>query len=97
METITMSVRLSEKDKKQADSLFQKLGLTTNAAINMFIKQCIREQSFPFIPSLEIEEPNERLLKALEESETILKEFRNGTRKGYNSCEELFETIDNEI
>ncbi len=34
METITMSVRLSKSDKKNADTLFQKLGLTTNALYN---------------------------------------------------------------
>ena len=46
----TMSIRISDADKNEADNLFKELGMTTNSAINMFIKQCIRMQSLPFIP-----------------------------------------------
>lgn len=91
----TMSIRLSESDKNEADALFKELGLTTNAAINMFIKQCIRLQSFPFIPDAKI--PNERLINAYRESEEILQELRDGTRKGYTDSKSLFEALDNDI
>jgi len=64
----TMSIRLSDSDKHEADTLFKKLGITTNSAINMFIKQSIRMQSLPFVPTLEL--PNQKLVKALEEIET---------------------------
>lgn len=66
----TMSIRLSDNDKKEAGNLFKKLGITTNSAINMFIKQSIRMQSLPFTPSLEV--PNQKLMNALEESEIIM-------------------------
>ena len=72
----TMSLRISDSDKYEADNLFKKLGITTNSAINMFIKQCIRMQSLPFTPTLNT--PNQRLLNSLEESETIMKELKEG-------------------
>lgn len=91
----TMSIRISDSDKNAADNLFKQLGITTNSAINMFIKQCIRLQSFPFTPSLNV--PSEKLARAIEESDVILKEIKEGKRKGYTDSESLFEAIDNEI
>ena len=54
--TINMSIRIDKNLKKQADSLFKELGLNTTAAVTMFIKQCIREQSIPFRPVIEKKE-----------------------------------------
>lgn len=84
----TMSIRISDSDKNEADNLFKKLGITTNSAINMFIKQCIRMQSLPFTPSLEM--PNQKLMNALEESEIIMQELQYGKRKGYTDADSLF-------
>jgi len=91
----TMSIRISDSDKNAADNLFRELGTTTNSAINMFIKQCIRLQRFPFTPSLNV--PSEKLVRAIEESDVILKEIKEGKRKGYTDSESLFEALDNEI
>ena len=88
----TMSLRISDSDKYEADNLFKKLGITTNSAINMFIKQCIRMQSLPFTPTLNT--PNQRLLNSLEESETIMKELKEGNRQGYTNTDSLFKELD---
>ena len=88
----TMSIRISDSDKYEADNLFKKLGITTNSAINMFIKQCIRMQSLPFTPTLNT--PNQRLLNSLEESETIMKELKEGKRQGYTDTDSLFKELD---
>ncbi|MDE5587287.1 MAG: type II toxin-antitoxin system RelB/DinJ family antitoxin [Bacilli bacterium] len=88
----TMSIRISDNDKTEADNLFKKLGITTNSAINIFIKQCIRMQSLPFTPSLDV--PNQKLMKALEESDVIMQELKNGKRQGYTDTDSLFEALD---
>ena len=88
----TMSIRIADDDKMRADVLFKALGLTTNAAINMFIKQCIRTQGLPFTPTLE--KPNDKLKKALEESDEILEEIKNGERKGHKDTKSLFKSVD---
>lgn len=84
----TMSIRLSDDDKVRADVLFKALGLTTNAAINMFIKQCIRTQGLPFIPTLI---PTNELKQALKEAEDI----ENGKveAKGYNNMYKMLEDL----
>ena len=91
----TMSIRLSDNDKNEADNLFKKLGITTNSAINMFIKQSIRMQSLPFTPTLNTN--SQRLKKALEESEIIMQELKNGKRKGYTDTDSLFKALDDDI
>ena len=91
----TMSIRLSDNDKIQADNLFKKLGITTNSAINMFIKQSIRLQKLPFTPSLET--PNNKLMNALEESDTILQDLKEGKRQEYNDSESLFKSLNDEL
>ena len=48
MASVNVTIRMDENDKKNAEKLFSELGLTMNAAFNMFAKQAIREQSIPF-------------------------------------------------
>ena len=68
-DAINMSFRVDKKLKKEADNLFRKLGMNTSVALNMFLTQSVREQSIPFVPSMNV--PNERLINALEEAEAI--------------------------
>lgn len=48
MPSVNVTIRMDENDKKNAEKLFSELGLTMNAAFNMFAKQAVREQSIPF-------------------------------------------------
>ena len=88
--TINMSFRVDKSLKKQADELLKKLGMNTSVALNMFLTQSVREQSIPFVPSLEV--PNARLISAMEEVEKI----ENGTIKAkkYKSFKEAIEDLD---
>lgn len=46
--TIMMKIEIDNKVKKDADKLFKELGLDTNTAINIFLKQSINKRSIPF-------------------------------------------------
>ena len=48
MANINVTIRMDEKLKKEADSLFKDLGMNLTTAINTFIKQSIIEQKIPF-------------------------------------------------
>ena len=87
---INMSFRVDKKLKSQADELFRNLGMNTSVALNMFLTQCVREQSIPFIPSMEV--PNARLISALEEVEEI--ESGKIKTKKYKTFEDALEDID---
>ncbi len=43
-----MTIRVDKETKTQAEELFKDLGITTSSAINIFLKQCIREGRIPF-------------------------------------------------
>ena len=71
--TTNMTIRKDKDLKKSVDSLFKKLGTNTNSAINMFLRQCDREQGLVFIPSMNTT-PSKELLESLQEIE----DYKNG-------------------
>lgn len=90
MANTTYSFRLDKELKEDADELFKSLGMNTSVALNMFLTQCVREQSIPFKPSMNV--PNERLLNAIKEVEDI--ESGRIKPKKYKTFEEALEDID---
>jgi DNA-damage-inducible protein J len=42
------TVRIDDDIKRDAETLFGKLGLSISGAINIFFRQAIREQAIPF-------------------------------------------------
>ena len=86
---INMSFRVDKNLKAQADELFKNLGMNTSVALNMFLTQSVREQSIPFIPSMEV--PNARLISAIEEVEAI--ESGKIKAKKYKTFEDALEDI----
>ena len=83
----TVTARVDENVKKEAETLFKKMGLNMSTAMNLFLKKCILEQGIPF----ELKVPNKETLKAMQETEDILSDKIE--RKGYNSTEELFKDL----
>ena len=48
METVNVTVRMARQTRDGAAKLFSELGISTTQAINMFLKQAVREQRIPF-------------------------------------------------
>ena len=68
-DSINMSFRVNKELKKEADELFKELGLNTSVALNMFLKQSVREKAIPF--TVTTEKANKRIIESLEESRKI--------------------------
>lgn len=47
-DSTSINLRIDKSLKKQAEELFESFGLNMTSAINMFLKQAVREQSIPF-------------------------------------------------
>ena len=89
MATVNTSIKIDEKTKKEAQKLFKDLGLNLSTAINIFLKQAIREKGIPFyINSLP---ENSELDQAFEEAKQIKKNPSN--YKSYSSPEEMFKDV----
>ena len=48
--TTTIQIRVDAKTKKQAQSVFEKMGLDLSSGVKMYLAQVIREQGLPFTP-----------------------------------------------
>ena len=48
MAQTNLTVRIDEGIKHEAETLFNRIGLTMSSAVNVFFRQAIREQSIPF-------------------------------------------------
>lgn len=88
--TSKLCVLVDSKDKESASKIFKRLGLNMTVAINLFLAQVIECDGLPF----EMEQPSQELLDALEEGKNILKDIKDGKRKGYQNVRELFETLE---
>ncbi len=64
-----MNIRMDEAVKKQAEELFSDLGMNMTTAINIFLKQAIRENKIPF--EIRRIEPNQTTIDAFEEGDRI--------------------------
>ena len=71
MNSVNVTIRVDKDVKKQAEVLFNDLGLNLSSAINMFLHQAIVEQAIPFKPSKKQEmkySSRSELMKAAEEA-----------------------------
>lgn len=85
----TLSVRVDEDVKKQANELFADLGLDMSTAINMFLRQSIMRDGLPFDVSREV--PNTETLAAIEEVQKMKK--HPDKFKGYTNIDEMFKEL----
>ena len=46
--TVNVTIRMDEKVKERAEVLFNELGMNMTTAINIFLKQAIRDNGIPF-------------------------------------------------
>ena len=87
--TTNISIRIDSDLKKQADILFEELGMNITTAFNIFVRQTLREGKIPFDISINI--PNRKTVAAILEAERIAKD---PSVKGYTDMDELFADLE---
>lgn len=83
----TLTARVDEKDKLSFDAFCSSVGLTSSAAINIYVKAVLRERRIPF------EIRQEDSFFSAENQEYVLKSV-NELHAGKGSAHELIETDD---
>ncbi|WP_317854576.1 type II toxin-antitoxin system RelB/DinJ family antitoxin [Chakrabartyella piscis] len=84
-----MNIRMDDTIKKQAEELFADLGMNMTTAINIFLKQAVRENKIPFEISRNI--PNQTTLSAFIEGDKIA---YDPTIKGYHDMDSLRKALE---
>ena len=54
-----ISIRMDEDLRREADVILDELGLNLSSAVNIFVKQLVRQGGFPFTPTLETRKATE--------------------------------------
>ena len=88
MNTVAMNVRVDKNLKEQATELYNDLGLSLSSAINMFLRQSVRENGLPFKPQRT--RCKSEIELAVEEADQIM---RDPNAKTYNNFKELCDEI----
>lgn len=65
MATTSMNIRMDSSIKRDAQQIFAELGMDMTTAVNIFLRQAIRQRGLPFEVKLDV--PNADTLEALEE------------------------------
>lgn len=87
MSTVSTNIKIDQTLKKEAQELFESFGLSLSSAINMFLRQSVREQAIPF----RVGNPvlNSETVKAIEDARNGI-----GLSRGFASVSELMEDLD---
>ena len=67
--------------------MFESLGLSLSAAVNIFLRQAVREQAIPFRVGAPM--PNAETLQAIQDARRGV-----GLSRGFTSVRELMEDLD---
>ena len=90
MATVNMSIRMDTELKKQADAMFSDMGLNMTTAMNMFLRQVVRQGRIPFEIATDI--PNAETVAAIKEMDDMLSGKIPANR--YSCTKELFEDLE---
>lgn len=86
MTAISTNIKIDPTLKQESQALFESLGLNLSTAVNMFLRQSVREQAIPFRVGSPI--PNIETLKAIEDARNGI-----GLSRGFSSVTELMEDL----
>lgn len=84
-----LNIRTEKEIKESAEDILSQLGLTMSAAVNIFLRQVIRENGIPF--ELKLKEPNPETMEAIQEARRIASDK---DVQGYTSMEDLRAALD---
>lgn len=92
MAAVSTNIKIDAGLKKESQELFESLGMSLSTAVNIFLRQAVREQAIPF--RIEAHTPNAETIQAMEEAEEM---SRNpGNYKRYGTFSELVQEVQND-
>ena len=89
MANTSMNIRMDAEVKKKAEALFSEIGMTMTTAINIFLKQSIRQNGIPFDVTLRV--PNAETIEAIEEVRAMKKNHSLG--KTYTNVDDMMKEL----
>lgn len=89
MATTNLNIRIDSDLKKQAEQIFNELGLNMSTALTVFLRQTVRSNGIPF--DLQLDVPNDETLEAIEEVKRMKKNPSLG--KAYTDVDQMMKEL----
>lgn len=89
MESTNLNIRTDKEVKIAAERIFEELGLNMTTAVNIFLRQTIRENGIPF--ELKLNVPNDVTAAAIEEGRKLA---YDKTASSYTNMNDLKAALD---
>ena len=89
MSKVATNISIDEDIKPKAQAMLQEFGLDLSTAVNMFLRQMLREKAIPF--EIRKDVPNATTLSAIEEVEEM--EKHPELSKTYTSVDDLMKDL----
>mgnify|MGYP004588016851 FL=1 len=86
MSATTMNIRVDSDIKNNAKKIFAELGMDLTTAVNIFLRQSIREHGMPF--ELKLNVPNDETLEAIKQVNN-----KEDLSKSFSSISKLIENL----
>ena len=86
MAVVSTNIKIDSDLKRESQELFESFGITLSAAINMFLRQAVREQAIPF--RVGNPAPNAETLRAIRDAREGI-----GLSRVFSSVAELMEDL----
>ena len=87
MTPVSTNIKIDPVLKEQAQDLFESLGMNLTTAVNIFLRQSVREQAIPFRIGEPV--PNAETLQAIRDARRGV-----GLSRGFTPVKELMEDLD---
>ena len=89
MTPVSTNIKIDPELKEQSQALFESFGLTLSAAVNMFLRQAVREQAIPFRIGNPL--PNAETVEAIQEVKRM--KANPGLGKTYSNVDQMMEEL----
>ncbi|MDF2565557.1 MAG: addiction module antitoxin, RelB/DinJ family [Massilibacillus sp.] len=87
MAQTTITIRIDENLKKQAEKLFDEMGMNMTTAYTIFTKAVVMQGKIPFEITANI--PNAKTIEAMQEGDDLIKSGKSR----FNNADEMFHDL----
>jgi DNA-damage-inducible protein J len=89
MATTNLNIRIDAELKKQAEEIFNELGLNMSTALTVFLRQAVRSNGIPF--DMRLDTPNAETIAAMKDAR-----LGRNLKEPFNSVKELMDDLNAE-
>lgn len=72
-----INIRIDKNTKKDAEKVFDKVGLSMSSAITLFLKRCINAKGIPFAVTYEPNDETKQTIIEVKNRKNLSKKFDN--------------------